>query len=56
MDAPVLLLDEAFSALDTPTAQTILANIRKARPEQTVICVTHRDAILPLADQVIHLT
>ena len=56
MDAPVLLLDEAFSALDTPTAQTILENIRIARPAQTIICVTHRDAIIPLADQVIQLS
>ena len=55
-DAPVLLLDEAFSALDTPTAQTILANIRRSRPKQTIICITHRDALLPLADQVITIT
>lgn len=55
IDAPVLLLDEAFSALDTPTAQTILTNIRAARPALTVICITHRDSLLPQADQVIHL-
>ena len=55
IDAPVLLLDEAFSALDTPTAEAILAAIRVARPKQTIICVTHRDAIIPHADQVIHL-
>lgn len=56
VDAPVLLLDEAFSALDTPTAQTILTNIRTARPKQTIICITHRDSLLPQADQVIQLT
>ena len=56
VDAPVLLLDEAFSALDTPTAETILRNIRTARPEQTIICITHRDSLIPQADQVIHLT
>lgn len=56
VDAPVLLLDEAFSALDTPTAETILRNIRAARPEQTIICITHRDSLIPQADQVIHLT
>ena len=54
--ADVLLLDEAFSALDTPTAETILANIRAARPDQTLICITHRESLLPHADQVIHLT
>ena len=56
IDAPVLLLDEAFSALDTPTAETILANIRRARPKQTIICVTHRESLLPHADQVIQLS
>ena len=56
IDAPVLLLDEAFSALDTQTAETILANIRRAHPDRTIICVTHRDALIPQADQVIHLT
>ena len=56
IDAPVLLLDEAFSALDTHTAEHVLANIRNARPELTIICVTHRDALLPLADQVINLS
>ena len=55
IDAPVLLLDEAFSALDTPTAQVILENIRSARPEQTIICITHRESLLPQADQVIRL-
>lgn len=56
IDAQVLLLDEAFSALDTPTAQTILKNIRTARPAQTIICITHRESLIPHADQVIQLT
>lgn len=56
IDAQVLLLDEAFSALDTPTAQTILKNIRTARPAQTIICITHRESLIPHADQVIQLS
>lgn len=56
IDAPALILDEAFSALDTPTAETILRNIRTARPQLTLICITHRDNLIPHADQVIHLT
>ena len=55
IDAPVLLLDEAFSALDTTTAQAILTNIRTERPRLTIICVTHRESLLPQADNVIHL-
>ena len=56
IDAQALILDEAFSALDTPTAETILRNIRTARPQLTLICITHRDNLIPQADQVIHLT
>ena len=56
IDAPALILDEAFSALDTPTAEVILRNIRTARPQLTLICITHRDNLIPQADQVIHLT
>jgi ABC-type multidrug transport system fused ATPase/permease subunit len=56
VDAQALILDEAFSALDTPTAETILRNIRTARPQLTLICITHRDNLIPQADQVIHLT
>ena len=56
IDAPALILDEAFSALDTPTAETILTNIRTARPELTLICITHRDTLIPHADQVIRLS
>ena len=56
INAPVLLLDEAFSALDSSTAQTILTNIRQERPKQTIICVTHREELLPMFEQVIHLT
>jgi ABC-type multidrug transport system fused ATPase/permease subunit len=55
IDAPVLLLDEAFSALDTTTAQAILTNIRTERPRLTIIFVTHRESLLPQADNVIHL-
>lgn len=55
-DAPVLLMDEAFSALDSLTAQTILTNVRTAYSHRTIICITHRESLLSQADQVIHLT
>ena len=55
IDAPAIILDEAFSALDTPTAETILTNIRTARPELTIICITHRETLIPHADQVIRI-
>jgi len=56
MNAGVLLMDEAFSALDTQTAERILNNIRSAYPDMTIVCITHRESLLDKADQVIRLT
>lgn len=52
--APVLLLDEAFSALDSDTANRILKNIT-ASHFQTIICITHREALIPIADQILRI-
>lgn len=56
MNKPTLLLDEAFSALDTETAVAILRDVRAARPKQTIICITHREAIQALAEHTIRLS
>ncbi len=55
--APVLLLDESLSAVDTQTEQRILFNLKTALQETTVIVITHRlyagwdfDKILVLDD------
>ena len=47
--APILLLDEITSALDSETEQLVLRRIREL-PGRTCIAVTHRPAILELAD------
>lgn len=47
-DAPVLLLDEATSALDAETERTVLERLA-ALPGRTLIAVTHRPAVLELA-------
>jgi len=47
--APILLLDEITSALDSDTEQLVLRRIREL-PGRTCIAVTHRPAILELAD------
>lgn len=52
--APVLLLDEAFSALDNPTALGIME--RLSQQGRTILYITHRESLLPLATQVIELT
>lgn len=52
----ILLLDEATSALDPDTERQLLHNLQKS-PEwrQTVICVTHRPAIVEYCTQVLRL-
>ena len=39
---PLLVLDESTSGLDTQTETTVLANIRRAYPNLTLLLVTHR--------------
>ncbi len=40
--SPILLLDESLSAVDTQTEHTILANLKEALVNTTVIVITHR--------------
>jgi ATP-binding cassette subfamily B protein len=47
--APILLLDEITSALDAETERLVLNRIRML-PDRTCVAVTHRPAILELAD------
>ena len=57
-DAPLLLLDDALSAVDTGTAARILANLRRQRaqgPPRSVIIASHRLATLMDADQILVL-
>ena len=54
-DAPMLLLDDALSAVDTETEARILSHLRSARVGRTVIIVTHRLSTVADADQTIVL-
>lgn len=54
-DAPLLLLDDALSAVDTETEARILAHLREARVGRTVIVVSHRLSSLADADHTIVL-
>jgi ATP-binding cassette, subfamily B, multidrug efflux pump len=51
-DAPLLLLDDALSAVDTGTAARILASLRRHGQGRTVILVSHRLATVMDADQI----
>jgi ATP-binding cassette subfamily C protein len=47
----LLILDEVTSALDPRTEQEICANVRQLAGEVTVLAITHRPALLEIADR-----
>ncbi|HFI0451504.1 TPA: ABC transporter ATP-binding protein [Streptococcus suis] len=53
--APILILDDATSALDYLTESRLLAAIRRDLPEQTLIMVSQRTNSLRAADQILVL-
>ena len=54
-DAPLLLLDDALSAVDTGTEARILEHLRHARHGRTAIIVSHRLSAVADADRIIVL-
>jgi len=55
VDAPLLVLDDALSAVDTDTEARILAHLREARVGRTVIIVSHRLSTVADADSTLVL-
>lgn len=53
--APILLLDDCLSAVDTETEEKILSNFKKIFKNKTTIIVTHRASSAKNADQIIIL-
>ncbi len=53
--APILLLDDALSAVDTATERTILERLRRHYGQRTVVLVTHRVSAAQDADQILVL-
>jgi ATP-binding cassette subfamily B protein len=54
-DAPVLILDDATSAIDAPLEAKILRWIRHEMPARTMILIGHRASTIRLADRVVLL-
>ncbi|MQY20520.1 Vitamin B12 import ATP-binding protein BtuD [Nocardia sp. RB20] len=54
-DAPVLVLDDATSAIDAKVEQTIFERIATEVQRRTTVVVAHRVSTLALADQVVIL-
>jgi ATP-binding cassette subfamily B multidrug efflux pump len=51
----ILILDDAFSALDTYTEERILSNLEEFFPNRTVLLVSHRISTLQNCDNIIVL-
>jgi ABC-type multidrug transport system fused ATPase/permease subunit len=52
----ILLLDEATSALDAETEEQLLQRLNsRTKSRQTVICITHRPAVVEYCSQVLNL-
>ena len=49
-DAPILILDDALSAVDTDTEEQILQNLKKNRQGKTTILIAHRISTIQNAD------
>ena len=51
--APVLILDDCFSAVDTKTEEHILAELKRLRANQTTLLVSHRVSTARRADRIV---
>ena len=54
-DAPILILDDALSAVDTDTEEQILKNLRRSRAGRTTIIIAHRISTIQSADRILVL-
>ncbi len=54
-NAPILILDDSVSAVDTSTEKAILANLRSTRAGRTTILIAHRISTVETLDKIIYL-
>lgn len=54
-DAPILILDDALSAVDTSTEEQILKNLKENRKGKTTIFIAHRISTIQNADCIVVL-
>ncbi len=54
-DAPILILDDSVSAVDTKTERTILDNLRATREGKTTILIAHRISTIEKMDRVLFM-
>ncbi|MFP6809101.1 MAG: ABC transporter ATP-binding protein [Pseudomonadales bacterium] len=54
-NAPVLILDDCFSSVDTETEEHILSRLKSMRKDKTTILVSHRVSTLRHSDRIVVL-
>ena len=54
-DAPILILDDSVSAVDTKTERTILENLQSTRAGKTTILIAHRISTIEKMDKVLFI-
>ncbi|MBE6759800.1 MAG: ABC transporter ATP-binding protein [Ruminococcaceae bacterium] len=54
-DAPILILDDSVSAVDTRTEKVILENLRANRAGRTTILIAHRVSTIERMDKIIYV-
>lgn len=54
-DAPILILDDSLSAVDTDTEEQILQNLKQNRKDRTTILIAHRISTIQNADHILVL-
>ena len=54
-DAPILILDDSVSAVDTKTEKTILGNLRSTRAGKTTILIAHRISTIEKMDKILFI-
>ena len=54
-DAPILILDDSVSAVDTKTEKIILENLRTTRAWRTTILIAHRISTIERMDKILFL-
>ena len=52
-DAPILILDDSVSAVDTKTEKTILENLHDTRAGKTTILIAHRISTIEKMDKIL---
>ena len=54
-NAPILILDDSLSAVDTKTEKNLLQNLQKERAGKTTILIAHRISTIEQMDKIIYI-